>query len=206
MKLAPGINRAVLPADHEVEWVSLDGDLKEAVLWSQPLATTTRRATVLSSDGTMATMIADSPSPPPLSPPLAVLYEPDPAVIRAGLVAELAATIGAAQLSPDIAYLTAATFHPTPFARAWSIVTWLPFQLKRLRAVLRDLDVGPVTVKKRGSPLDTDALAHQLSGKGTRPLIVVLTQMPAGPIALVCTEHVTEQTTRELRDGNPTSD
>lgn len=186
VKLAPGIDLAWAPAEAEVEFVSLDGELKEAVLWCGPLATTTRRATVLRSDGAVATMTERSVATPPLSTPLAVLYEPDPAIIRAGLVAALAAELGAAQLAPDIAYLTAATAHSTPFARAWPIITWLPFQLKRLRSLLRELDAGPVTVKKRGSPLDTDALARQLSGKGSRSLVVVLTQMPSGPIAVVC--------------------
>lgn len=190
VKLAPGIDLAHLPVDAEVEFVSLDGELKEAVLWCGPLATANRRATVLRSDGATATM-ADAPAPPPpLSAPLAILYEPDPAVIRAGLVAALAAELGAAQLAPDIAYLTAPVYRPTPFARAWPVITWIPFQLKRLRALLRDLDAGPVTVKKRGSPLDPDALARQLSGKGSRALVVVLTQMPSGPIAVVCAEGV----------------
>ncbi len=190
VKLAPGTELAHLPVDAEVEFVSLDGELKEAVLWCGPLATANRRATVLRSDGATATMADATALQPPLSEPLAFCYEPDPAVIRAGLVAALAAELGAAQLAPDIAYLTAPVYRLTPFARAWPVVAWIPFQLKRLRALLRDLDAGPVTVKKRGSPLDTDALARQLSGKGRRALVVVLTQMPSGPIAVVCVEGI----------------
>jgi hypothetical protein len=41
-------------------------------------------------------------------------------------------------------------------------------------------------VKKRGSPLDTDALARRLSGAGPRPLVVVLTQVEGRPAALIC--------------------
>jgi len=186
VKLAPGIDPSVLPTNAEIEFVSLDGELREAVLWLGPFVTATRRATVLRSDGSCATMVA-SPSPSPtLSPPLAVLYEPDPAIIRAGLVTTLAAQLGAHQLSPDIAYLTAETAIPTPFARSWPIITWLPFQLKRLRALVRELDGGLVTVKKRGSPLDTDALARQLRGTGQRSLVVVLSHMLTGPIAVIC--------------------
>jgi hypothetical protein len=121
-----------------------------------------------------------------LSAPLAFLYEPDPAVIRAGLVRELAAQLGAAQLDSAIAYLTANSLVITPFARAWPVLRWLPFGLKPLRAALRELDAGPVTVKKRGSPLDTDALARQLSGRGANALVVVLTQAQGRPVALIC--------------------
>jgi SAM-dependent methyltransferase len=192
VKLAPGIDPAELPADAEVEFVSLDGELKEAVLWCGPLAQHSRHATLLSSAGASVYTLAPlaDEAPVPLSEPLAFLYEPDPAVIRAGLVARLANRIGAAQLDPAIAYLTADTLVRTPFARSWPVLEWLPFQLKRLRARLRACNAGPVTVKKRGSPLDTDALARQLSGSGSRSLVVVLTRLHSQPIALICADRV----------------
>ena len=33
VKVAPGIPHALIPPDAEAEWVSLDGDVKEAALW-----------------------------------------------------------------------------------------------------------------------------------------------------------------------------
>jgi hypothetical protein len=190
VKLAPGVDPTALPAAAELEFVSLDGELKECVLWCPPLARVRRRATLLQT--AKAKLRHDeissslSPVPGSLSPPLAFLYEPDPAVIRAGLVRDLAAQLDAAQLDPQIAYLTASRLVATPFARAWPILSWQPFSLKMLRARLRELDAGPVTVKKRGSPLDTDALARQLSGDGARSLVVVLTQVAGKPAALIC--------------------
>ena len=108
-------------------------------------------------------------------------------MIRAHLVEQLAATLGAAKLDPDIAYLTGDAAVPTPFARAYAIEEALPFGLKRLAARLRALDAGIVTVKKRGSPLDVDALARRLRGAGPRPLTVVLTHVLGHPYALICT-------------------
>jgi SAM-dependent methyltransferase len=197
VKLAPGVDRDELPGDAEVEFVSLDGELKEAALWCGPLATTRRRATVLraSADGhvethTMASAEPSSPASSVIRPPATFLYEPDPAVIRAGLVTELGERLGAAQLDGQLAYLTADELVTTPFARAWPVLEWQPFGLKALRARLRALEAGAVTVKKRGSPLDTDALARQLSGAGRRPLVVVLTQVAGRPAALICAEPV----------------
>lgn len=192
VKLAPGVSIAELPPDAEIEFVSLEGELKEAVLWCAPLARVARRATVLRTTGNEQTErheLAGDPrnhQPSAISPPRAFLYEPDPAVIRAGLVADLAANLDAAQLDPEIAYLTAERHIVTPFARAWPVLAWLPFSLKRLRARLRELGAGPVTVKKRGSALDADALARQLSGPGTRPLVAVLTRVQGRPAALIC--------------------
>jgi hypothetical protein len=198
VKLAPGVDHATLPTNAELEFVSLNGELKEAVLWCGPLVTTARRASVLrtieeAGGSQQATPICEVYSmlsarhqpPTRLLPPGAYLYEPDPAVIRAGLVRDLAEYIGASQIDPEIAYLTAEERIETPFARAWQVHEWLPFSLKRLRARLRELDAGPITVKKRGSPLDTDALAKQLSGTGSTPWVVVLTMHAGKPIAVI---------------------
>jgi SAM-dependent methyltransferase len=205
VKMAPGADPAELPSaiDSELEFISLDGELKEAVFWCAPLATAHRRATVLrtdaTADGSLAaqphrvqtfTLVEDAPRPRiPLTAPGSFLYEPDPAVIRAGLVAELAAQLGATQLDAQIAYLTGDSLVPTPFARSWHILDWLPFNLKRLRARLRDLDAGIVTVKKRGAPIDPNALARQLSGKGARALVVVLTRVAEQRAVLICAER-----------------
>ena len=48
---APGLDPALVPWAAEVELVSLDGRVREAALWSAGLATTRRRATVLSTRG-----------------------------------------------------------------------------------------------------------------------------------------------------------
>ena len=122
----------------------------------------------------------------PLAPPLSYLYEPDPAVIRAHVIGQLAGQLGAAQIDREIAYLTADHAIDTPFARCWRVIEWLPWNLKRLRVRLRALDAGAVTVKKRGSPLDTDTLARQLSSAGSRALVVVLTRVADQPAALIC--------------------
>ncbi|WP_229400625.1 methyltransferase domain-containing protein, partial [Micromonospora okii] len=47
VKVAPGLDHALIPAGAEAEWVSVGGDLVEAALWCGPLAGSPRRATVL---------------------------------------------------------------------------------------------------------------------------------------------------------------
>src|SRR6185436_10474384 len=119
------------------------------------------------------------------SPPLAYLYEPDPAILRAGLVTTLAAQLDAQQLDPDIAYLTSDTLKPTPFARAFVIEASFPFQLKRLRERLRELRVGEVQVKKRGSPLEPEELIQQLKLSGPEKRIVFLTLVQGKAYVLI---------------------
>ncbi|RRR68749.1 MAG: class I SAM-dependent methyltransferase [Candidatus Viridilinea halotolerans] len=193
LKLAPGVDVSALPPDAEVEFVALNGELKEAALWCGPLATTRMRATLLHTreDGsiehhTLAKDALDAPLAARIEPPAAFLYEPDPAIIRAGLVRELGALLGAAQLDAEIAYLTSPKRVATPFARVWPIIHWQPFNLKALRATLRELEAGVITVKKRGSPLDSDQLARQLSRPHGQPLVVVLTKHAGKPVVLIC--------------------
>lgn len=187
VKVSPGIAYSELPSptEAEVEFISERGELKEAVLWYGPLRTAARRATLLPSGATLTTDGAP-PAPVPVGSPGRILYEPDPAVIRAHLVEHLASLLDAWKLDIEIAYLTAATIVATPFARAYAVEEALPFNLKRLRAELRARDAGIVAVKKRGSPLDPDTLAKQLRGPGTRAVTVVLTRVAGQPYALLC--------------------
>jgi hypothetical protein len=188
VKVSPGIAREEWPSaeEAEIEFISEGGTLKEAVLWFGPLRGAARRATLLPSGATLTGEGAIGGAID-VGPPGAILYEPDPAVIRAGLVEGLADRLGATMLDPDIAYLTADRPTETPFARAYRVEESLPFGLKRLVARLRALDAGEVTVKKRGSPLDTDQLARQLRGAGSRALTVVLTHVLGRPFAIICT-------------------
>jgi len=183
VKLSPGVNLAELePYPAEIEFISLHGELKEAVLWFGPLKTATVRATLLPGDETLA----GPPAPRlPISKPLAFLYEPDPAVLRAGLVANLGHILGASQLDPDIAYLTSASQTATPFARCWPVSDWFPFQLKRLRAYLRERSIGQVVIKKRGSPLVPEELERQLRLNGSAQATIFLTQWMGDPIILI---------------------
>lgn len=190
VKISPGVDLAeLITYDAEVEFISLHGGLKEAVLWFGPLKTARRRATILPGPHTLSAPrmleFDQTCETARTSEPLAYLYEPDPAVLRAGLVVDLAAQLGAFQLDPDIAYLTAEEQQPTPFARAWAIEAWFPFGLKRLRSYLRERQVGRVTVKKRGSPLQPEALINDLRLSGDQERVVFLTHLRGAPIVLI---------------------
>jgi hypothetical protein len=189
VKISPGVDLSELVEyEAEVEFISLHGELKEAVLWFGPLKSTFRRATLLPGP---YQLVADFPDQisiyfTSITEPKSFLYEPDPAVIRAGLVTTLAKILNASQLDPEIAYLTSETLTPTPFARLWAIEDWFPFQLKRLRAYLRQHNIGHVTVKKRGSPIEPGFLIRQLRLKGNLERILVLTHLRGEPIVIIC--------------------
>jgi hypothetical protein len=114
------------------------------------------------------------------------LHEPDPAVIRSGLVSLVAAELGATLVDPTIAYLTSDGPAGSPWVRSYRVDEVLPFSLKRLRALLRSRGVGRVTVKKRGSAIEPETLARRLRGPGSGHAVVVVTRVAGAPTALVC--------------------
>jgi SAM-dependent methyltransferase len=184
-KVAPGLAHELIPADAEAEWVSERGEVKEAALWFGALRRdgVRRRATVLPAG---ATLTGGDAEPPAAGPVRRYLYDPDGAVVRAHLVAEVAARLDATLLDPTIAYLTADRLEPTPFARAYEVTEVLPFQLKRLRALLRDRRVGTLEIKKRGSALEPERLRHDLRLTGPNAATLVLTRVAARPTAILC--------------------
>ncbi|WP_431918572.1 THUMP-like domain-containing protein [Micromonospora wenchangensis] len=190
VKVAPGIDHARIPADAEAEWVSVDGDLVEAALWGGPLAGVPRRATVLRAgpdDAAPRTHLLTGTGEVEagVGPVRRYLYDPDPAVVRAHLVAELADTLDATLADPSIAYLYADAPRPTPFGRCLEIVDVLPFSLKRLRALLRQRRVGRVEILKRGSALSPEQLRRDLRLAGENPASLVLTRVAGAPTVLI---------------------
>jgi len=180
VKVAPGIDYSGLPLDVEVELVSLDGDVKEAMLWRGDLAgDVRRRATLLPSGATLVSAGAEAT----VGPVGRYLLEPDGAVIRAHLVAEACDLVGGRLVDPSIAYVTADTLVPTDFGRWYEVLDELPFSLKRLRERLRG--VGAVTIKKRGTAVEPEQLRRQLKLSGTGEATVVLTRVAGAQTALL---------------------
>jgi len=185
LKLGPGIDHALIPAGVEAEWVSLAGEVVEATLWYGPLAAVPRRATVIGRGGEVTELTGTGDREGRVAPVRGVLYDPDGAVVRSHLVAELADRLDATLLDPTIAYLTADAATVTPFARAYAIREVLPFSLKRLRAALRARDVGRVTVKKRGVAMLPEQIRRDLKLRGDAEATVVLTRIAGRPYALL---------------------
>jgi SAM-dependent methyltransferase len=187
IKTAPGLPLGQVPPGWEVELLADRRELKEAALWSPALASTTRRATVFPGPYTLPALRRPGP-PVPCRPPGAFLLDPNPAVTRAGLVEELARDLGAWKLDPQIAFLSADAPLRTPFGRLLAVDASLPWNLKRLRQVLRERGVGAVEVRKRGSAVDVAELTTRLRLAGDAHAVLVLTRVADRPWALVCTE------------------
>jgi SAM-dependent methyltransferase len=185
VKVAPGIPHDLVPEGVEAEWVSDEGDLKEAVLWSPQLATVRRRATVIRPHGLATLTDEDDPAERSVREVGRYLYEPDDAVIRAGLVTAVAAGVHGGLVDAHIAYVTGDEAYSTPFAKGYEVMEVLPFREKPLKAALRERGIGRLTIKKRGVDVVPEDLRKRLALHGEQDATLVLTRVADKGTALL---------------------
>lgn len=182
VKVAPGIPHDAVPDGVEAEWISDAGEVKEAALWSGALSDgVSRRATLLPGGATVTS------APEAGSGPVGrYIYEPDGAVVRAGLVTAVAAAVNGWLLDPRIAYVTAAGLTPTPLASAYEVVEELPYKEKALRSWVRTNGIGTLEIKKRGVDLDPAQLRKKLAPKGSASATLIITRVGRDAVAFSC--------------------
>jgi SAM-dependent methyltransferase len=188
VKVAPGIPHDLVPDGVEAEWVSDGGEVKEAALWASYLASAKRRATVIAESGLATLTEEDDPYDGKARPVRDLgrcLYEPDGAVIRAGLVTAVAAGVGGGLVDEHIAYVTADEAFHSPFARGYEILEVLPYREKMLKLALRQRNIGSLTIKKRGVDVVPDELRKRLALTGDEPATLVLTRVAGHGTALL---------------------
>jgi hypothetical protein len=196
IKLPPGMDPAQLEGlaetPHGLQWISLGGQLRELALWTGCLAGDLegqREALVLGPEGPLGSFRGEPEELQPLDPgqvqAVKWLAEPDPAVIRAGLVGPLALEQGMRPLGPRLAYLGGDHEPSSPMLRSWRVLETSALDPKRVRAMLRRHDVGPLTVKKRGHPDDAQTLARRFKGPGKRHGLLAVARLEKGHGALL---------------------
>jgi len=187
IKLGPGIDRDLIPADAEAQWVSVDRDVVELGLWFGAVARPgiRRSALVIGAHGT-AELSAEADSEDAETGTLGeYLYEPDGAVIRARLIGDLARRLDARMLSTGIAYLTADTLIETPFASAFRVTDVLAYDERTLRRELARRGIGSLEIKKRGVDVDPAALRRKLQLKGRASATLFVTRVAGRHSALL---------------------
>lgn len=175
IKIAPGIKYQDLPTGTIANWVSVAGDLVEACLWSPNLnpGVGARWATVFDRTGQMhyfdlpeiieASQAIRFQNP---SQQLGLyLWEPDPAVLRAGGVSRLCQEGAVAPISERLAYLTGDQppgSQLQPFVTSYQICDNLPLKTKVVKKYLNEHRVTRVDIKKRGVQLDPTTWRNQV--------------------------------------------
>ncbi|MDQ0211878.1 class I SAM-dependent methyltransferase [Arthrobacter bambusae] len=198
VKMGPGMPHESVPAGCEAQWVSVGGDVTEVTLWFNDVARPgiRRAALVLGPQGAAEITSGDDfdgGPVPDVGPVEGYLYEPDGAVIRAGLVADVALRLGGHLVDRHIAYICAPELVETPFARAYKVLEVMPLNVKALKSWVKANDIGVLDIKKRGTSVTPEELRKQLlpagkgsaKGRGNKTATLVLTRIGEEKVAVV---------------------
>ncbi len=187
IKLGPGLDRDLIPDDFEAQWVSVDRDVVELVLWSGTLARPgIRRAALVLSAGGIAELSAPADSADAETGDLGeYLVEPDGAVIRARLIGDLARSLDGRMLDPTIAWITSPEPAATPFGQSFRVLERFPLDVKTLKRELGARGIGTLEIKKRGVDIDPAQFRKKLALSGEGSATLVLTRIAGSRTAIL---------------------
>ena len=174
------------------QWTSFERELCEVALWTGAALegeSGEREAVALSAAGPSARLAGPPATVAALEPEalgaLRWLADPDPAVVRAGLLGNLAAELGLQPLDPHIAYLGGEHRPVSPFVRAWPVLGVAPADRRKVSLLLGRLDIGAVDVMKRGHSETGEVLARRFRGRGARRGLIAFARLDSGHVAIV---------------------
>ncbi|MHB1562111.1 MAG: class I SAM-dependent methyltransferase, partial [Isosphaeraceae bacterium] len=185
IKLSPAADFAsAFPDDSgcEVELISLRGECKEAAAWFGDLVEPgcRRRATRLPEGATWSDrdggqdQDGNIPRPVDVLPPGDFLFDPDPSLIRAGLLDGFARAHGLSRVAGGIDYLTGPDALDSPFLAAFAVEDVAPMDLKHLRRMIVRHDIGALEIKVRGLAVTPESLRARLKPAGNRPATLLI--------------------------------
>ena len=189
IKLGPGHPHEAIPDGCEAQWVSVDGDLVELGLWFGAAAREgiARSALLIGKSGRHELNTAEAETEhAPLGKLEGYVFEPDNAVVRSHLIGLLATQLGLHSFSAGIAYLTGDKSVSSPWLKAYEVIEELPFDRKRLKARLRELNIGILEIKKRGADIVPEQLRKELSLKGKDSATLIVTRIGEAHRAILC--------------------
>ena len=185
IKLSPAGNFTGKFPDAEIELVSVGGECKEATVWFGELAEPELwRATVLPQNATLTGRPLESYSE--VGPVGRYLYDPDPAVVRSGLLDLLAEQTGLYRTDADEEYLTSDQLIDSPFVRAFAVLDVLPNNVRAIRQAVRRAEIGQIEIKCRRIPIRPESIRSGLPLSGSRPGVLVFARCAGKARAVLC--------------------
>jgi hypothetical protein len=181
LKLSPAVEIAELlehfPAPGEIEVLSFLGEAKETVFWYGAAAgAAPRRATILPAG---ASWCGAEHAQAEIGELDAWVFDPDPALVQAGLLGSFAAAHGLRALDPQIGYLTGPARVDSPFVDAFRVLACEALDPRKMRAALREHGAGELAIRKRGIAERPQTLEQRFLPKklGARRLTLIATRI-----------------------------
>jgi hypothetical protein len=194
IKLSPASNFGGKFPGCEIELISVNGECKEATVWFGELAGADQfRATLLPFHETIAGDPLSARAE--VTPPQEFLFDPDPAIVRAGLLDLLAARLGLCRLDAEEEYLTASATSLSPWVQAFRVLEVVPNNDRAIRAACRRYDFGSAEIKCRHLSIAVEQVRRHLPLNGSRAGTLVFARASGKACVLVCERFAPERST-----------
>lgn len=185
IKLSPSANFIGKFPEAEIELISVDGECKEATVWFGELADPgIYRATTLPSGETLAgdplSAYADQ------SEVKRYVFDPDPGIVRSGLLEFLAEEHDMSRLDEEEEYLTADELPETNFIRSFEVIDVLPYKEKEIRRYFRNAGFGQLEIKCRHIKVPIESLRKKLTLDGSQPGVLIIARESGQARAIIC--------------------
>lgn len=183
IKLAPAARFPDAWAEQaELEWIGIHRECRQLFARFGQLARHPGRhvATLLDAEGHPAAQVVGTIEPVSVASAIGgYLFEPHACVIAAGLVGALGRQHALSAVAADVAYLTGDAAVPSAAMSAFERIATMPFDLRRVKAELRNRQWGQLEIKRRMIPegmhgLKPETLRKRLSVDGDRAGVLFL--------------------------------
>ncbi len=186
IKLSPAADFAHhFAANVEVELISLRGECKEATVWFGELVTCQRRATRLPENVTWTDRDNPGERRTPVTAPKSFIYDPDPSLLRAGLLDGFAQAHQLGRVAGGVDYLTSGHLVASPFLSAFELLEVSSLDLKALNRLSAKHQVGTLDIKVRGVDMTPEALRPKLKLAGAHAATLLLLRGPGTASAIL---------------------
>ena len=192
-KLPPGYPTEEFPADAEVIYLGAKSDCRECLVLFGELARNPgkTRAIAIDSQGNAHSWISSDATSTgkelPLGKISAYIAEPIPVLVRSHLFAEVAleSAPDAHLISSGIAYAASDSPLDSEAFHNFRVLGCAPLSTGKVKKLLKEFDVGKLTLKKRGVEIVPEAEIKRLAPKGKREAILFYTRVAGEKTAIL---------------------
>ena len=169
-------------SEYSFDFVSVNGELKECLLRSGTLkhkkqAVILPKGVVFSEKRHPNTDIATVGQ---------WLFEPDPAIIRAHLVNDLACECNMKRIDENIALLTTDSVPDEIYGKKYQVVTYFDYNLKGLNNYLKSKHIGILDIKTRGFSETVENFRSKLRLHGKEKATIFIVRIKEKHVCIVC--------------------
>ena len=178
IKLSPVIDykSMKIPGNHTFEFISENGELKEILLCFGDLATESilKKAILLPQNLEINDSENDDIG---ISQIDKFLFEPDSAIIRAGLVKHLGHILDCKLIDKHLAILTSQNLLQNDFVKTYEVTTFFNYNLKKLKRYLKENKIGILDIKTRGFTESVEEFRKKIKLKGNTKTTMFILKM-----------------------------